>query len=117
MDGVCKEGSRVGDLASDEEESPTDTKSNSDSGPVEKKKKAKKGKKAKVNAVSMVSHIGRAWIGDIKDASLEVMKQMVQGFITFHYRQASEMKDVSVPWMQISTQMPHCVTRHEQHSM
>ncbi|KIK77624.1 hypothetical protein PAXRUDRAFT_166241, partial [Paxillus rubicundulus Ve08.2h10] len=61
-------------------------------------------KKAKVNAVSMVSHIGKAWIGDIKDASLEMMKQMVWGFITFHYRQASGMKDVSVLWMQISTQ-------------
>ncbi|KAF9241757.1 hypothetical protein BU15DRAFT_60660 [Melanogaster broomeanus] len=27
----------------------------------------------------------KAWIVDIKDASLEVMKQMIQGFITFHY--------------------------------
>ncbi|KIK74436.1 hypothetical protein PAXRUDRAFT_19870 [Paxillus rubicundulus Ve08.2h10] len=77
---------------------------NSDSGPVERKKQAKKGKKAKVDAVSMVSHIGKAWIGDIKDASLDVMKHMVWGFITFHYRRASSMKDGSMPWMQISTQ-------------
>ncbi|KIK93875.1 hypothetical protein PAXRUDRAFT_144055 [Paxillus rubicundulus Ve08.2h10] len=32
------------------------------------------------------------------------MKHMVQGFITFHYRRPSGMKDGSVPWMQISTQ-------------
>ncbi|KIK73405.1 hypothetical protein PAXRUDRAFT_75030, partial [Paxillus rubicundulus Ve08.2h10] len=44
------------------------------------------------------------WIGDIKDANLDVMKHMVQGFITFHYRRASSMKDGSVPWLQISTQ-------------
>ncbi|KIK74565.1 hypothetical protein PAXRUDRAFT_19749 [Paxillus rubicundulus Ve08.2h10] len=50
---------------------------NSDSSPVERKKQAKKGKKAKVDAVSMVSHIGKAWIGDIKDVSLDVMKHMV----------------------------------------
>ncbi|KIK72669.1 hypothetical protein PAXRUDRAFT_21721 [Paxillus rubicundulus Ve08.2h10] len=67
----------LGDSASDEEESPSNTNSNSDSGPLEKKKQAKKGKKAKVDAVSMVSHIGKAWIGDIKDASLDVMKHMV----------------------------------------
>ncbi|KIK72384.1 hypothetical protein PAXRUDRAFT_22051 [Paxillus rubicundulus Ve08.2h10] len=67
----------LGDSALDEEESPTDTDSNSDSGPAEKKKEAKKGKKAKVDAVLMVSHIGKAWIGDTKDASLEVMKKMV----------------------------------------
>ncbi|KIK75681.1 hypothetical protein PAXRUDRAFT_18779 [Paxillus rubicundulus Ve08.2h10] len=41
----------------------------------------------------MVSHIGKAWIGDIKDASLDVTKHMVQVFITFHYRRASSMKD------------------------
>ncbi|KIK74286.1 hypothetical protein PAXRUDRAFT_70917, partial [Paxillus rubicundulus Ve08.2h10] len=54
--------------------------------------------------VLMVSHIGKAWIGDIKDASLDVMKHMVRGFITFHYRRASSMKDWLVPWMQISPQ-------------
>ncbi|KIK81033.1 hypothetical protein PAXRUDRAFT_47733, partial [Paxillus rubicundulus Ve08.2h10] len=69
----------LGDLASNEEESLTDTESKLDSGPVEKKKKAK------VDAMLMFSYIGKAWIGDIKDASLEVMKQMVWGFITFHY--------------------------------
>ncbi|KIK72032.1 hypothetical protein PAXRUDRAFT_22484 [Paxillus rubicundulus Ve08.2h10] len=94
----------LGDLASDEEESQTDTNRNLDSGPVERKKQAKKGKKAKVDAVSMVSHIGKAWIGDIKDASLDVIKHMVRGFITFHYRRASRVKDGVVPWMQISTQ-------------
>ncbi|KIK72266.1 hypothetical protein PAXRUDRAFT_22188 [Paxillus rubicundulus Ve08.2h10] len=94
----------LGDSASDEEESQTDMDSNSDSGPVERKKRAKKGKKAKVNAVLMVSHIGKAWIGDIKDASLDVMKHMVRAFITFHYRQASRVKNGVVPWMQISTQ-------------
>ncbi|KIK71882.1 hypothetical protein PAXRUDRAFT_181683 [Paxillus rubicundulus Ve08.2h10] len=75
----------LGDSASDEEESLTNTESNSDSGPVERKKQGKKEKKAKVDAVSMVSHIGKVWIGDIKDASLDVMKHMVQRFITFHY--------------------------------
>ncbi|KIK73636.1 hypothetical protein PAXRUDRAFT_177905, partial [Paxillus rubicundulus Ve08.2h10] len=94
----------LGDLASDEEESQTNTDSNSDSGPVERKKEAKKGQKAKVDAVSMVSHIGKAWIGDIKDVSLDVMKHMVRGFINFHYRQASGVKDGVVPWMKISTQ-------------
>ncbi|KIK71756.1 hypothetical protein PAXRUDRAFT_22877 [Paxillus rubicundulus Ve08.2h10] len=94
----------LGDPASDEEESMTNTNSNSYSSPVERKKQVKKGKKAKVDAVSMVSHIGKAWIGDIKDASLDVMKHMVRGFITFHYRKASGMKDGSVPWIQISTQ-------------
>ncbi|KIK71750.1 hypothetical protein PAXRUDRAFT_72160, partial [Paxillus rubicundulus Ve08.2h10] len=44
------------------------------------------------------------WIGDIKDASLDVMKHMVRGFITFHHRWASGVKDGAVPWMQISTQ-------------
>ncbi|KIK72781.1 hypothetical protein PAXRUDRAFT_21588 [Paxillus rubicundulus Ve08.2h10] len=96
----------LGDLASDEEESPTDTDSNLDTGPLEKKKQAKKGKKAKVNAASMVSHI----IGDIKDASLDVMKHMVWGFITFHYRRASGMKDGSVPGMQISTQRSNYIS-------
>ncbi|KIK74730.1 hypothetical protein PAXRUDRAFT_174731, partial [Paxillus rubicundulus Ve08.2h10] len=90
----------LGDLASDEDESLTDTDSNSDSSPVEKKKKAK------VNAVSMVSHIGKAWIGDIKDVSLEVKKQIVWEFLTFHYNKciSPNMKDASVPGMQISTQ-------------
>ncbi|KIK76745.1 hypothetical protein PAXRUDRAFT_77308, partial [Paxillus rubicundulus Ve08.2h10] len=91
----------LGDSASNEKESPTDTDSNSDSTPAKKNKKAKK---AKVDAVSMVSHISKAWIVDIKDASLEVMNQMVWGLITFHYRQASRMKDESMPWIQISTQ-------------
>ncbi|KIK73002.1 hypothetical protein PAXRUDRAFT_179494, partial [Paxillus rubicundulus Ve08.2h10] len=94
----------LGDLASDEEESSTDTDSNLDSSPLEKKKQAKKGKKAKVDAVYMVNHIGKAWIGDIKDVSLDVMKHMVRGFITLHYSKASGMKDGLVPWMQISTQ-------------
>ncbi|KIK73710.1 hypothetical protein PAXRUDRAFT_177668, partial [Paxillus rubicundulus Ve08.2h10] len=87
----------LGDSASDEEESPTNTNSNSDSSPVEKKKQAKEGKKCKVDAVSMVSHIGKVWIGDIKDSSLDE-------FITFHYSKASGMKDGSVLWVQISTQ-------------
>ncbi|KIK72675.1 hypothetical protein PAXRUDRAFT_21711 [Paxillus rubicundulus Ve08.2h10] len=87
----------LGDSASDEEESLTDTDSNSDSGPVERKKQAKKGKKAKVDAVSMVSHIGKAWIGDIKDASLDVMKHMVQGFITFHYNTKESEDDQGGP--------------------
>ncbi|KIK72028.1 hypothetical protein PAXRUDRAFT_22489 [Paxillus rubicundulus Ve08.2h10] len=100
----------LGDLASYEEESPTNTNSNSDSGPVEKKKQAKKGKKSKVDAVSMVSHIGKALIEDIKDLSLDVMKHMVWGFITFHYRRASSMKDGLVPWMQISTQRSNYIS-------
>ncbi|KIK91974.1 hypothetical protein PAXRUDRAFT_77998, partial [Paxillus rubicundulus Ve08.2h10] len=97
----------LGDSDSNEEESPTNTNSNSDLGPTKKKKKWKTGK---VNAVSMVSHIGNAWIVDIKDASLDVMKPMVQGFITFHYRWASGMKDGSVPWMQISTQRSNYIS-------
>ncbi|KIK74662.1 hypothetical protein PAXRUDRAFT_19649 [Paxillus rubicundulus Ve08.2h10] len=100
----------LGDSASDEEESQTNTDRNSDCGPVERKKQAKKGKKAKVDAVSMVNHIGKAWIGDIKDASLDVMKHMVRGLITFHYRRASGMKDESVPWMQISTQRSNYIS-------
>ncbi|KIK71991.1 hypothetical protein PAXRUDRAFT_22537 [Paxillus rubicundulus Ve08.2h10] len=58
----------------------------------------------------MVSHIGKAWIGDIKDASLDVMKHMVQGFITFHYRRVSGMKGGLVPWMQISTQISNYIS-------
>ncbi|KIK77121.1 hypothetical protein PAXRUDRAFT_167757, partial [Paxillus rubicundulus Ve08.2h10] len=100
----------LGDSASDEEEILMDTDRNSDSGPAEKKKKSRKGKKAKVDAVLIVNHIGKAWIGNIKDASLEVMKQMVWGFITFHYRWASRMKDGSVPWMQISTQRSNYIS-------
>ncbi|KIK71906.1 hypothetical protein PAXRUDRAFT_181638, partial [Paxillus rubicundulus Ve08.2h10] len=65
------------DSASNEEETPMDTDSNLDTGPLEKKKQANKGKKTKVDAVSMVSHIGKAWIGDIKDVSLDVMEHMV----------------------------------------
>ncbi|KIK72752.1 hypothetical protein PAXRUDRAFT_21625 [Paxillus rubicundulus Ve08.2h10] len=82
----------LGDPASYEEESPTDTDSNLDSSPVERKKQAKKGKKAKVDAVSMVSHIRKEWIGDIKDASLDVMKHMVRGFITFYYNMGKQAR-------------------------
>ncbi|KIK73004.1 hypothetical protein PAXRUDRAFT_21333 [Paxillus rubicundulus Ve08.2h10] len=83
----------LGTSASDDEESQTNTNSNSDSSPVERKKQGKKGKKAKVDAVSMVSHTGKAWIGDIKNASLDVMKHMVRGFITFHYRNGGMPQD------------------------
>ncbi|KAF9230858.1 hypothetical protein BU15DRAFT_83097 [Melanogaster broomeanus] len=57
----------------------------------------KKSTKAKSDPLSLVRKGDKAWIVDIKDASLEVMKQMIRGFITFHYKWI-------VPWMQISGQ-------------
>ncbi|KIK77910.1 hypothetical protein PAXRUDRAFT_73154, partial [Paxillus rubicundulus Ve08.2h10] len=66
-------------------------------------------KKGKVDIELMVSHIGKAWIGDIKDASLEVMKQMVQGFITFHYSKWIG-PECQLPWIQISTQRSNYIS-------
>lgn len=71
----------LGDTSSGDE-GPSDSEVDSD---ASRRPRKKKSTKAKTDPLSLVRKGDKAWIVDIKDASLEVMKQMIRGFITFHY--------------------------------
>ncbi|KAF8834199.1 hypothetical protein BDN67DRAFT_1016745 [Paxillus ammoniavirescens] len=59
--------------------------------------------KARQDPVKLVTgHDGQPWLSDIKDASLRLLKNIVRGYFTCHYRIACGIPNAAVPWGEVS---------------
>ncbi|KAF8833782.1 hypothetical protein BDN67DRAFT_1017188 [Paxillus ammoniavirescens] len=59
--------------------------------------------KARQDPVELVTgRDGQPWLSDIKDASLRLLKNIVQGYFTCHYRIACSIPNAVVPWGEVS---------------
>ncbi|KAF8835201.1 hypothetical protein BDN67DRAFT_984782 [Paxillus ammoniavirescens] len=59
--------------------------------------------KARQDPIELVTrHNGQPWLSNIKDASLRLLKNIVRGYFTCHYRIACSIPNVAVPWGEVS---------------
>ncbi|KAF8835093.1 hypothetical protein BDN67DRAFT_1015849 [Paxillus ammoniavirescens] len=59
--------------------------------------------KARQDPVELVTRRdGQPWLSDIKDASLHLLKNIVRGYFTCHYRIACSIPNAAVPWGEVS---------------
>ncbi|KAF8836070.1 hypothetical protein BDN67DRAFT_1014974 [Paxillus ammoniavirescens] len=59
--------------------------------------------KARQDPVELVTgRDGQPWLSNIKDASLRLLKNIVWGYFTCHYRIACAIPNVAVPWGEVS---------------
>ncbi|KIK75019.1 hypothetical protein PAXRUDRAFT_19342 [Paxillus rubicundulus Ve08.2h10] len=59
--------------------------------------------KPRLDVVNMVTKSdGKPWVADVKQVSLDLLKNIVRGYFTYHYRIACNIPNATVPWGEVA---------------